>query len=231
MLRRWILLFLLLLSASSWAAQVRVVSLVEGEPLQLRLGPLEQTLRPFVDGQFLSLPAGVHRLTLSSGSRRLLSREIGLASDDRYTLVLIGRRQAAPSLGWWWWLREHFEGQGASGTRGYELQIRCLRERHYLEAGRGYLRVLHAVPALVSLDLYSGRKRMLKGLAYSQLSPLSPRKSGVQTLSFRPHGSELDLLKRSVSFAPGRVTTLLIYRDPNGGQLRALQLSELEQQG
>ena len=207
------LLLILCLLTSPALAKVRCISLVQAKDLEVEVGKWSAPLPPErVVGPWQN-PTAIARVTLRQTGRRLLSQRLGL-TDEEQTLVFFGVPSARPQPGLWEQLKARFEGQEYHSKQGFSLQLRVLREEIFSQKSQAYLRVLHAVPTLVGVDLLEGDEQLVSSLEYAHCSEILTLPAGHHQLNLRPHRSRLELKQFEVDLEPGRLTTILLGGHP-----------------
>lgn len=76
--------------------------------------------------------------------------------------------------------------------------------------GTVQVRLMNAAAGTPALDLVVGGRVITGGVGFQQASPLATTAGGVQTLTIRRTGQTVDLVSRSVTFAPNAKYTLVV---------------------
>ncbi|MGE0491005.1 MAG: DUF4397 domain-containing protein [Vulcanimicrobiota bacterium] len=207
-----LLLVLCLLTTPTWG-RVRCVSLVEAQDLKVSIGertvtlPTGQPVGPWQN------PAEVTRITLQQAGRPLLSQRLGLPAQPM-TLVFFGLPSARSKTGVWDHFRARFEGQEYHSARGYGPQLRVLRDHVRTDKNHASLRVMHAVPTLVGLDLVEADRELIAGLEYAHCSEILDLEAGHHLFQLHPAGSTFELTPFAVDLEAGQLTTVLLGGSP-----------------
>lgn len=216
-----VLILLCLLTTPTWA-RVRCVSLVGAQDVKVSIGgwtvalPTGQPVGPWQN------PTRVTRITLLQAGRQLLSQRLGLPARPM-TLVFFGLPSARPETSVWDKIRARFEGQEYHWARGFGPQLRVLREDFRADKHHACLRVMHAVPTLVGLDLVEVDREPISSLEYAHCSEILSLEAGHHMLELHPAGSTFVLTKLEVDLEAGHMTTILLGGTP--GSIRPVVLT------
>lgn len=222
---RLLSLLLLLLLWLPAQAQVRVVSLVPDQVLQIQFAGFETQLKPMSASVDIPNAGGLHHLVVKSSDGVLLDRKIGVDSRDRIFLVVFGvpTENAEPS--WWSTVRAHFLGQGEPLKKHERLQVEAFSGDSYFDRRKAYICLFHGATTTSGLTLKQGSRRARAEYAgHSDFVAVEP---GQRHLHIVASDTSLDLWQSDLNLEPASLYLFFVGRDNAGaGKLRVLKLQQ-----
>ncbi|MGC1308305.1 MAG: hypothetical protein WA885_13840 [Phormidesmis sp.] len=163
-----------------------------------------------------SLPTGRYIVTVRSKDQILLRSTYGLATGDRYTLLLYGIRSEQTAMNphtFMAQLKHILGGVDTHTANGYLPQMRVLSDQLIMLSTAPQIRLMHLAPGVVPLEVTlqaSGKSLLSKTLTYAGSNQVTAVDNKDVVLAVSPHAQASTVASSLLTLQPQTLTDIFV---------------------
>ena len=182
--------------------------------------------------QYFPVEEAIYHFEINSEDKELLTKKIGLAKNEKYTMILFGLPSLSSEVNQETFTHKAhfiFEGSENFEPNGFLPNSFIFRDNMKLKKGSAAIRSFHAATGTspVTIKLKNPKKdqtkKIVSGLKYASPQLTKRIESGKQQIQVFLSGSPKPVLEKSVDFKSKKVYTLILYGKDGDLKLKILE--------